>query len=564
VRRSFRRAHHLRLLTAVTAALLLLVLLCVRLVFLQGLGSTYATFGSHETYQQVSLQATRGTIYDREGDLLAASAQRPDIVADDFLVTDVPAEAAALSPLLGIPSSELAPELRRHSGYVVLAPLVTASVAARVAALALPGISSVPDSERVTPGGALFTPVLGIVGYEGHGLSGLEYQYDRSLSGTAGHEMAPESPDGLQLPGLPLDVVPARQGRSLVLTLDEPLQWEVTKDLTAQIIATDANGGTCVVADPRTGDVLAMVDLVRGPKGTVVPAPQNTALTAVYQPGSVMKLVTVSGSVQEGLISPSTEFTVPYDIYLGGWQFEDAEFHRTEKMPVSQILAQSSNVGTIEIAQLLGPDRLYRYMRAFGYGQETGLNWPGESAGLLASPSTWSASSIGAVPIGTGEAVTPMQILDAYDTVANGGTFVPPRLVAATIGADGAQHPVPSGPTRRVLSQATAAEVVPLLEGVVNDGTGTAAQIPGYTVAGKTGTAQIPSTTGPGYQPGAWMATFVGFLPAEDPQLSGIVVLDHPTPIYGGTVSAPVFSEIMRYAVRHFDVPPYAGSGASS
>jgi cell division protein FtsI (penicillin-binding protein 3) len=551
------------MLTAVTAAIVLLLLLCVRLVLLQELGTTYAAFGSQETYQHIPLQAARGTVYDREGDLLAVSVQRPDIVADDFLVTDPSEEAVALAPLLSVPSTQLAPELHRQSGYVVLATLVTSSVAAKVAALSLPGISSVPDSERVTPADSLFTPVLGIVGYEGHGLSGLEYQYDRALSGTAGSELAPESPAGLQLPGAPLDVAAAQQGESLVLTLDEPLQWEVTKDLAAQIIATHANGGTCVIADPRTGNILAMVDLVRGPKGTVVPAGQNTALTSVYQPGSVMKLVTVSGSIQEGLISPSTEFTVPFNIYLGGWQFEDADYHPTERMPVSEILAQSSNVGTIEIAHLLGPERLYQYLRAFGYGQYTGLDWPGESAGLLAPLSQWSASSMGAVPIGTGIAVTPMQILDAYDTVANGGVFVPPRLVAATIGADGTEHAVPPSPTHRVLTAATAAEVVPLLEGVVNDGTGTAAQIPGYTVAGKTGTAQIPSTTGPGYQPNAWMATFVGFLPAQDPQLSGIVVLNHPTPIYGGTVAAPVFSEIMRYALRHFDVPPYAGVGAT-
>ncbi len=274
-----------------------------------------------------------------------------------------------------------------------------------------------------------------------------------------------------------------------------------------------------------------------------------------------MKLVTISGAIQDGLITPASVFTVPYNIYLGGWQFEDADYHPTEKMAVTKILAQSSNVGTIEIAHLLGPNRLYHYLRAFGYGQTTALNWPGEQSGYF---TPWSASWMGAVPIGTGDAVTPMQILDAYNTVANGGVYVAPRLVAATIDASGQQHPVPASPTRRVLTAQTAATVVPLLEGVVNDGTGTEAQIPGYTVAGKTGTAQIPSTTGPGYQPGAWMATFVGFLPAQDPQLSGIVVLNRPDDYYGGSASAPVFSEIMRYALRHFDVPPYSGPGAAS
>jgi cell division protein FtsI (penicillin-binding protein 3) len=286
-----------------------------------------------------------------------------------------------------------------------------------------------------------------------------------------------------------------------------------------------------------------MVDLVVTAHGVVAPAEQNLALTAVYQPGSVMKLVTVSGAIEEGLITPRTEFTVPYSIYLGGWQFEDADYHPTEKMPVSEILAQSSNIGTIKIAALLGPQRLSYFLHDFGYGQYTGLGWPGESPGIVGTPATWSASSMGTVPIGTGEAVTAMQVLDAYNAVANGGVFVPPRLVEATIAADGAETEVPAAPEHRILTAGTAAQVVPLLEGVVNDGTGTA--------------AQIPSTTEPGYQPGAWNATFVGFLPAENPSLSGIVVINHPrTTIYGGAVSAPVFSEIMRYALRHFDVPP--------
>jgi cell division protein FtsI (penicillin-binding protein 3) len=317
-----------------------------------------------------------------------------------------------------------------------------------------------------------------------------------------------------------------------------------------------------VIADPHTGDILAMVDLIRVGK-KVLPAAQNLALTAVYQPGSVMKLVTVSGALESGLIHPDSELSVPDSTDLGGYEFADAEFHPTERMSVATILAQSSNVGPIEIAAKLGPRRLYHFLRLFGYGSPTGLDWPGESAGLLSNPSAWWGSSMGSIPIGTGEAVTPMQVLDAYNAIANGGVFVPPRLVDATISGGGVEHVVPMARRHRILDASTAAEVVPLLEGVVADGTATAAQIRGYQVAGKTGTAQIPSTTGPGYQAGAWMATFVGFLPAQDPQLSGIVVLDHPTPIYGGTVSAPVFSEIMRYALRRFDVPPADRATAS-
>jgi cell division protein FtsI (penicillin-binding protein 3) len=355
-----------------------------------------------------------------------------------------------------------------------------------------------------------------------------------------------------------VNVTSPKEGRSLVLTLDEPLQVEVEKDLAAQIAATHADSGICVVTNPRNGDVLAMVDLLAQPHGQIMDAPQNLALTSVYQPGSVMKLVTFAGALQTHLITPQSAFTVPYSLMVGGWQFADAELHPTQIMTASQILAQSSNIGTIEVAHMLGQRRLLEYLHDLGYGKLTGLGWPGESAGIVPGPSSWSPSDMAAVPIGTGEAVTPMQLLDAYNSIANGGVFVPPRLVEGTIAPNGVQHKVPFAPRHRVLDGATAASLVPMLEGVIQDGTGVDANVPGYAVAGKTGTAQIPSTTGPGYQPNAWMATFVGFVPAQHPALSAIVVLNHPTPIYGGLVSAPVFSQIMRYALRRFDVPPPA------
>ena len=321
-----------------------------------------------------------------------------------------------------------------------------------------------------------------------------------------------------------------------------------------------------IVEDRRTGGILAIVNLVAEPHGRVVPANQNLAATSVYQPGSVMKLVTMSGALQDQLITPSSVFTVPYQIYLGGWPFNDAEFHPTEKLTATQILAQSSNIGTIEIAHRLGAQRLSYFLHDLGFGQPSGLGWPGESAGLVPNPnvaSSWSASSMGAVPIGTGEAVTPLQLLDAYNAVANGGVLIAPRLVEATVAANGSEHIVPAPSGTRVLSRSTVGQLLPMLEQVTQDGTATAARIPGYTVAGKTGTAQIPSATG-GYSfDSPWSATFVGFAPAQNPALTTFVMLSHPDLIYGGLASAPVFSEIMRYALRHFDIEPSGGQGIS-
>jgi cell division protein FtsI (penicillin-binding protein 3) len=551
----------------VAIAALALSGLAARLVQIQGVDAVhYASYGSQEVYGRVTLPALRGTIYDRNGNVLAASSPRVDVVADDYLVSRPAPGVSRLASILGLTVSALRAKLSEGSGYVPLAYQVDGAVEQKVAALDLAYVSFTPDVARNDPDGDLFAPVLGIVGFGGRALSGLEYMDNSLLAGSAGSEVVPTGPNGQGLPGTPTEVVPARQGTSLVLTLDEPLQFEVTKDLSQQITATHATGGVAIVEDRRTGGILAMVDLVAGPHGQVAPAEQNEAVTSVYQPGSVMKLVTISGALQQRLITPSSVFTVPYQISLGGWPFSDADYHPTEQLTATQILAQSSNIGTIEIAHLLGPQRLSYFLRDLGFGQPTGLGWPGESAGIVPSPndsSTWSASSMGTVPIGTGEAVTPLQILDAYNAIANGGELVTPRLIEATVGANGAEHILPVPTTRRVLSPRTVKELLPMLEQVTEDGTATAARIPGYTVAGKTGTAQIPNASG-SYEAGAWSATFVGFAPAQNPALTTLIMLSHPDLMYGGLASAPVFSAIMRYALRHFDIAPTGGPGLSS
>jgi cell division protein FtsI/penicillin-binding protein 2 len=397
------------------------------------------------------------------------------------------------------------------------------------------------------------------VGFSGTGLTGLEYQQQRLLEGVAGSEQVAIGSAGEALPNGVRDIQPAHQGDGLVLTLDQPLQFEVTSVLSARLKATRAASGTVVVLDTKTGGILAMVNLVRSKSGRVSPAGQNLAVQTEYQAGSVMKLATISAALQDGIITPSSRITVPDQIYVGGWPFQDAEYHPTEVLSAAQILAQSSNVGTIEIAAKLGPKRLYDQLLNLGFGQQTALDWPGETGGSVPPLQDWYTSYMGTVPIGTGEAVTPMQVVDAYNAVANGGVYVPPRLVQATVSAGHGETVLPMAARHRVLDASTAEELLPMLEDVTSVGTATAAQVPGYTVAGKTGTAQIPNDRG-GYTPGAWMATFVGFAPARDPALTAIVVINHPDDYYGGSASAPVFSTIMRYALRHFDVPPPTGA----
>lgn len=573
-----RRARALRLILVV-----IFVAMAGRLVAVQELSHQhYAALSASELTQQVTVPAVRGGIYDRSGQVLAETVTKSTVVADPLIIAHPDGVADALAPVLGIPASQLVAELTEHSGFVYLAHRVPDAVANKVNQLNLPGINLVRENQRVEPGGQLAQPVIGTVDYNGNGASGLEYQYQSLLAGRPGTKSLLESPDGVALPGGTSHDVAARPGVGVELTLDESVQYVAEQALGAEVVAAHASSGTAIVMDVKTGDVLAMADLVATPPGTsaasaqpttgnssgpmlvssadtlpagVEEAPSNSAVTQVYEPGSVFKLVTFSAALQNGLINPSSPIKVPASLPMGTYTFHDAEAHGNETLTATQILAQSSNIGTIEVAEQLGEAGLLDQIANLGFGKPTGLDFPGESAGLVPGPSQWTGTSIGSTPIGQDDAVTAQQVLDAYNAVANGGTFVAPRLVRGTVTPAGAVVPASASPTHRVIDAATNAQLVSMLESVVTSGTGTSAAIDGYTVAGKTGTAQIPDPNQAGYEPGGYVGTFAGFAPAQDPVLSAIVVLNHPTPIYGGAVAAPVFATIMAYALHHYGIP---------
>ncbi|MGH9018855.1 MAG: peptidoglycan D,D-transpeptidase FtsI family protein, partial [Acidimicrobiales bacterium] len=538
------------------------VVIAGRLVMVQGLsGAHYSSVGAAEVTSTVQVPAVRGGIFDRNGAVLATSVPRSTVVADPFLIHHPEAEAAALAPVLGVSESTLRHDMTEHSGFVYLAHKVGNNVASAVTKLSLVGINLIPDSERVDPAGQLASPLIGEVGEQNTGLSGLEYEYNSLLGGQNGTVQIEQSPSGVTIPGSTKVLTAPKTGTGVELTVDEPLQYVAEQALGSEIVASHAKSGSVIVMNTHTGDILAVANMVADPgHAQAVEAPSNLAMTSVYEPGSVFKLVTFSAALQDGIITPSQVFTVPNSLTIDDWVFHDAESHPTEQLSATQILAQSSNIGTIEIAQELGKSRLARQIQALGFGQPTGINFPDESVGLVKSnPDTWSASDIGSTPIGQDDAVTAQQVLDMVNTVATGGVFVPPRLVQATISEDGALTDAPRRTAHRTLSRPVAAELTTMMEQVVQDGTATLAGVPGYTVAGKTGTAQVPGHGG--YIPGAYMATFAGFAPAEDPALSAIVVLDQPQPIYGGTVAAPVFSEVMQYALHRYDIPTSPGGG---
>ena len=298
-----------------------------------------------------------------------------------------------------------------------------------------------------------------------------------------------------------------------------------------------------------------MANLVVEKPGTApVPPLDNMALTRVFEPGSTNKVATIAGALEEGIVDPTTRMNVDDSLIVADATFHDSEDHPPMWWTTADILAHSSNVGTIQIAQRLGKKGIDKYLRAFGLADVTALDFPGESAGIMLDPEDWSGTSMGSIPIGQGVAVTAVQMLGAYNTIANGGMYVAPSLVKATVDAAGKVQPAKPPATRRVVSAETAAEVSRMLTAAVDIGTGTAARIEGYTVAGKTGTARKPNEVKAGYSDN-YMASFVGFLPAEAPRLSAIVVLDEPTPYYGGVVAAPVFAALGSFAIRHFGIP---------
>ncbi|MGH9186466.1 MAG: peptidoglycan D,D-transpeptidase FtsI family protein, partial [Acidimicrobiales bacterium] len=397
---------------------------------------------------------------------------------------------------------------------------------------------------------------------------GLELEYDELLTGSPGEMVIERDPNGRTIPAGRHHRTPAVPGDDLVLTLDRALQYYVEQALAAQVERMGAKAGIAIVMNPANGEVLALANIGRAPAadgtqtGPPIPIGNNRALTEVFEPGSANKVITVTAALEEGIVEPSTVLTVPDNLQVADHRFTDHDPHPTGEWSVTEIMARSSNIGTIMLGQELGKERLDEYMRRFGFGETTGLGFPSESAGLLLDPDNWSGTSIGTIPLGQGISVTAMQLLSAYNVIANGGVYVAPKLVGATVDEHGTQEPAPPAERRRVVSETTAHAVRDMMVAVVEHGTGTAAAIEGYHVAGKTGTARKPLPEG-GYRDAAgnyhYVATFAGFVPAENPQLSVIVEIDEPSAtIFASGASAPLFADISTHALRMFRIPPPA------
>ncbi|MEA2386064.1 MAG: hypothetical protein QOJ22_238 [Thermoleophilaceae bacterium] len=498
--------------------------------------------------EEIDVYARRGTITDRNGIELAVSEDAITVFANPFLIDDPPGVARRLAPLVGVAQDELMEKLAdRDTGFVYLRRKLDSTRGEQVRKLGIEGIDTVVEPRRSYPQGPLASQVLGSVGTDNYGLSGLEQSREETLHGSDGKRKVVKDATGK--PVSIVDVERAEAGEDLRLTIDAAIQERTEAVLSELGQLYTPRGATALVMDPRNGEVLAMANWPRVDANRIADAPeyarQNRAVGFSYEPGSTYKAFTVAGALEERLVTPRTPFTLGPTIQVADREIREAHGGGGGTLTVADILAQSSNVGTVTIGLRLGTERFDKWVRRFGFGEPTGIDLPGEEAGIVPHPEDYSGSSIGNLPIGQGLAVTPIQMAHGYSAIANGGVAHTPHVLAGE----------PAEGTR-VMSAGNAHRVSRMLEGVLKSGgTASEAAIEGYTLAGKTGTAQKAENGG--YSKTDYVASFIGFAPSRRPRLLVSVMVDEPRgSIYGGDVAAPAFEKIASFALPYLKIPP--------
>lgn len=556
-----------RFLLGVLVVMLLVV--SGRLVQIQAIAAAdYAEKATDQRTRDIKLAPRRGSIYDREGEPLAVSMEARTIYATPHAVEDATGTAQVLAKILGGDVEQYSKALGKDSGFVYIARKVDMDRAAAVEKLGLKGIGLLEDSRRTYPSGELACQTLGFVGVDDEGLAGIEKYYDTLLAGEAGTLLAERDPFGRIIPGGVTREVNPVNGNNLVLTIDKDIQYEAQVLLTEAVETWNAKSGTVIVMNPQDGEIYAMATVPGFNPNDLSDVDSESfrarAITDTYEPGSTVKSLTAAAAVDAGLFEPDSMFKLEPTIKVGGRTIGEAHDRPTVNWSLTEIVTNSSNVGAVKLGVALGPQGLYEAFDRFGLTEKTGVDYPGEAQGWLPPTDDWSSSTIATVPFGQGISMTPLQLARALSAIASDGQLPTPHFLMALpedLDAD------LSWPRVRAISEASAAATRDILKGVVTDGTGANAAVPGYEVAGKTGTAQKARTDGyAGYAKNKYIASFSGFLPASDPQVLIIVSLDEPSnSIYGGTVAAPTFSKLAAFTVSHLKIPPsssvISGSG---
>jgi cell division protein FtsI (penicillin-binding protein 3) len=533
-----------------------------RAVWLQAVrGPELAAMALRQHRETVVVPAGRGTIFDRNGEPLAIGRQATTVYANPRQVDNPRALTLAIGKALDAEPGVVYPLLvDRSRGFVYVARKADPLKAEELEKLGFAGLGFYPEELRTYPQGPVAAQVLGFAGLDNKGLEGLERSLEKVLAGRPGSQTIVKDPFGRAL-----DVVSTRAetpGGNVRLTIDKQVQANAEEVLQETVRRWGASAASAIVMDPYTGSVQAMAVAPRFNANrfptTRADRRRNRAVTDTYEPGSTFKLVAIAAALEEGVVSPTTAFRLPPTLKVADRVIHESHARGTQRMTVKQIVEYSSNIGTITIAQRLGEGRMASWIDRFGFGRETGIDFPGESPGFALPLEEWSGSTIGTVPIGHGIAVTPIQMARAYAAIANGGVLVRPRLIDRIDG-----RAVAGSQRRRIVSRTVSERMLGMLKGVVVEGTGREAAIPGYTVAGKTGTAAKIDSDGR-YSTSRYVASFIGLVPATKPRLVIMVMVDEPRGnFYGGVVAAPAFREIARFNLQHFEVPPDAPQTAT-
>jgi len=544
------------------AALVLLLglgLIAYRLIDLQVVkADRFREIAEDQRYQLTDLNPRRGCILDRDGEVLAISKEAYSIYATPYLIDDAQMAAAELSLVLQKPRQELEEKLRSPGGFVYIERKVSPEVAEEIAALGFTGIGLEKESKRYYPQGSLAAQVIGFVGTDNVGLSGLELQYDAALAGEPGEAGVELDPRGEPIPGVTEMIKSPLDGCDMMLTIDSEIQFELQEQLAASVKESGAKSGSGLVMDCRTGEILAMAVIPDFDVNLFYMVPpeitRTQPVTDAFEPGSVLKILTAMASLQEQVVTPGSVINVPRTIQIADYEFTDDHPMPKSDMTFAEIIAYSSNIGTIKTAQALGKEALSAYITKCGLGETTGVDFPGENPGVVPELQNWSLTSLPTIAIGQGISVTPLQLAVLTAAVANGGTSVTPHFLLRKMNIDDAVEEYERPEGERIISENGAASLRYILEEVVRIGTGTRAAMSLYNCAGKTGTAMKPDPAG-GYRE-AYIATFAGMAPSEDPRLVAVIALDEPGTVYGGLAAAPCFSQVMEFSLQHLQVTP--------
>ncbi|MGE5747322.1 MAG: peptidoglycan D,D-transpeptidase FtsI family protein [Solirubrobacterales bacterium] len=528
-----------------------------RSFWLQGVkGGSLRAEARSQQVTRVTIPGQRGRVLDRNGKVLAASEDAADVIATPYQVENPAQTALRLHDVLDVPTPDLLKSLSdRSSGFAYLARKVDPTVVAQIKKLDIAGISTVPTSRRLYPQGELASQVIGAVGTDNQGLTGLEHSENGVLGGANGEEDVVH--DALGRPLRMETVTPASVGEDVQTTIDAAIQDKTEQALSEAAQHYQAKGATAIAMNPNTGEVLAMANWPGFDPENLQNANsdelENRATGFTYEPGSTFKAFTVASALEDKVVTPHSSFYLPSEIHVYDRTIGEAEPRPPETLTTAEILAQSSNVGAVTIGLKEGADRFSQWINRFGFGRPTGVGYPGEERGIVPVRDQYSGSTMGNLPIGQGLSVTPMQMAAAYSAIANGGILRRPTLIKSVGGQPVDENTDP----HRVITERTAAQLRRMLEGVLEPGgTASSVSVPGYVLAGKTGTAQkVENGT---YSNTDYVASFVGFAPAQHPQLLVAVVVDQPLYVhFGGAVAAPVFGQIASFALPYLGISPH-------